>query len=51
MHYYAQSFKQLIQLQSIDGKGHFPAYSYEKLMTEMSLLTDWLLPSLQIQPR
>lgn len=48
--HYAQSFKQLIQLQSIDGEGHFPTYSYEKLMTEMSLLTDWLLPSLQIQP-
>ncbi len=50
MHDYAQSFKQLIQLQSIDGEGDSPAYSYEKLMTEMSLLTDWLLPSLQIQP-
>ena len=48
--HYEQSFKQLIQLQSIDGKGHFPVYSYEKLLTEMSLLTDWLLPSLQIQP-
>ena len=48
--HYEQSFKQLIQLQSIDGEGYFPAYSYEKLITEMSLLTDWLLPSLQIQP-
>ena len=47
---YAQSFKQLIQLQSIDGQNQFPAYSYEKLISEMELLTDWLLPSLKIQP-
>ncbi|MBJ9984978.1 phosphotransferase [Acinetobacter sp. S40] len=49
-HYYLQSFKQLIQLQSIRGDAHFPAYSYEKLMMEMKLLTDWLLPSLNINP-
>jgi aminoglycoside/choline kinase family phosphotransferase len=48
--YYAQSFKQLIQLQAIDGKNHFPNYSYEKLISEMELLTDWMLPSLHIQP-
>ncbi|MFN4317611.1 aminoglycoside phosphotransferase family protein [Acinetobacter parvus] len=48
--YYAQSFKQLIELQQIDGKNHLPAYSYEKLMTEMRLLTEWMLPSLNIQP-
>ncbi|MFH7764648.1 aminoglycoside phosphotransferase family protein [Acinetobacter sp. BSP-28] len=48
--YYAQSFKQLIQLQSINGTNHFPDYSYEKLMSEMALLTDWMLPSLKIQP-
>ena len=48
--HYAQSFKQLIQLQSIDGVAHFPAYAYEKLISEMELLTDWLLPSLQVQP-
>ena len=48
--YYAQSFKQLIELQQIDGKDHLPAYSYEKLMTEMHLLTEWMLPSLNIQP-
>jgi N-acetylmuramate 1-kinase len=48
--YYLQSFKQLIQLQAIDGEAHFPAYSYEKLISEMELLTDWLLPSLKIQP-
>ena len=48
--YYAQSFKQLIQLQAIDGTHHFPNYSYEKLISEMELLTDWMLPSLQIQP-
>src|SRR5690606_12018354 len=48
--YYEQSFKQLIQLQSIAGKGHFPEYSYEKLISEMQLLTDWMLPALKIQP-
>ena len=48
--YYAQSFAQLIHLQSIDGVSHFPEYSYEKLMSEMALLTDWMLPSLQILP-
>ncbi|MCH7312818.1 phosphotransferase [Acinetobacter sp. ANC 3882] len=48
--YYAQSFKQLIELQQIDADTQLPAYSYEKLMTEMRLLTDWMLPSLQIQP-
>ena len=48
--YYAQSFKQLIELQQIDGKDHLPVYSYEKLMTEMRLLTEWMLPSLNIQP-
>ncbi|PTV48284.1 phosphotransferase [Acinetobacter oleivorans] len=48
--YYEQSFKQLIQLQSIDGTNQFPAYSYDKLISEMQLLTDWMLPSLTIQP-
>jgi len=48
--YYEQSFKQLIQLQAIDGTNHFPNYSYEKLISEMELLTDWMLPSLHIQP-
>jgi N-acetylmuramate 1-kinase len=48
--YYEQSFKQLIQLQAIDGTDHFPNYSYEKLISEMELLTDWMLPSLHIQP-
>ncbi|MCU4502789.1 phosphotransferase [Acinetobacter sp. WU_MDCI_Abxe161] len=48
--YYEQSFKQLIQLQSIEGASQFPAYSYEKLMSEMQLLTDWMLPSLAIEP-
>lgn len=48
--YYMQSFRQLVQLQSIDGREHFPAYSYEKLMTEMRLLTEWLLPELDITP-
>lgn len=48
--YYAQSFQQAIQLQTIQAEHVFPDYSYEKLLTEMQLLTDWLLPSLQIQP-
>ncbi|WP_336166275.1 aminoglycoside phosphotransferase family protein [Acinetobacter sp. 161(2023)] len=48
--YYEQSFKQLIHLQSVNGQEQFPAYSYEKLLTEMRLLTDWMLPSLQITP-
>ena len=48
--YYEQSFKQLVQLQSIDGHGNFPDYSYEKLISEMQLLTEWMLPSLNIQP-
>lgn len=47
--YYAQSFKQLIELQQVDGRDHLPAYSYDKLMSEMRLLTDWMLPSLNIQ--
>ncbi len=47
--HYAQSFKQLIQLQSIDGTGELPEYSYDKLIGEMELLTDWLLPSLDVQ--
>ncbi|SPL69850.1 aminoglycoside phosphotransferase family protein [Acinetobacter stercoris] len=46
--YYLQCFKQLIQLQSVQGSAHFPAYSREKLMQEMHLLTEWLLPSLKI---
>lgn len=48
--HYLQSFKQLVQLQSIAGEDQFPAYSYEKLMQEMQLFTDWMLPSLNIQP-
>ena len=48
--YYAQSFKQLVALQQINGQGQLPIYSYEKLMTEMHLLTEWLLPSLNIHP-
>jgi len=48
--YYEQSFKQLIHLQSVNGQEQFPAYSYEKLLSEMKLLTDWMLPSLQITP-
>lgn len=48
--YYTQSFKQLIELQQVDGQAHLPAYSYDKLMAEMRLLTEWMLPSLNIQP-
>ncbi|MFQ1046241.1 phosphotransferase, partial [Acinetobacter sp. NIOH-H-8] len=48
--YYEQSFKQLVQLQSIQGIGHFPEYSYEKLISEMELLTDWMLPALKVIP-
>ncbi|WP_111894110.1 aminoglycoside phosphotransferase family protein [Acinetobacter sp. MB5] len=48
-HYYLQSFKQLIQLQTIDGTQQLPAYSYDKLMTEMRLLTDWMFPALNVQ--
>ncbi|MHA3051435.1 aminoglycoside phosphotransferase family protein [Acinetobacter sp. ANC 4640] len=47
--YYLQSFKQLIQLQAIDGTQELPAYSYDKLKTEMRLLTDWMFPALEIQ--
>jgi len=47
--HYAQSFKQLVQLQTVDGKKNLPEYTYEKLVSEMELLTDWLLPSLKIQ--
>lgn len=47
--YYLQSFKQIIQLQGIDAKEVLPEYNAEKLHSEMQLLTDWLLPSLNIQ--
>ncbi len=46
--YYQQCFKQLVQLQSIPAQGILPAYSHEKLMTEMRLLTDWMLPALDV---
>jgi len=47
--HYEQSFKQLVQLQGVDGTNHLPEYTYEKLISEMELLTDWLLPSLKVQ--
>ncbi|WOE32050.1 MULTISPECIES: aminoglycoside phosphotransferase family protein [unclassified Acinetobacter] len=47
--YYQQSFKQLIQLQSIEDQLRLPDYCYEKLIAEMNLFTDWMLPSLAIQ--
>ncbi len=46
--YYLQSFKQLVHLQSVDATGFLPYYSYDKLIQEMQLLTEWLLPSLEI---
>lgn len=48
--HYLQSFKQLVHLQSFDGKDQLPVYSFEKLMSEMELLTDWLLPAIDIVP-
>lgn len=47
--YYTQSFKQLIELQNIDGIDELPHYCYEKLMQEMHLLTEWFFPSLNIE--
>lgn len=47
--HYAQSLKQLVHIQSIDGKEHLPHYSYDKLVSEMQLLTQWMLPSLDVQ--
>ncbi|WP_269914626.1 aminoglycoside phosphotransferase family protein [Acinetobacter sp. HY1485] len=46
--YYTQAFNQLIQLQNIDGGQQLPIYSYEKLISEMELLTQWFFPSLNI---
>jgi len=46
--YYQQCFEQLIQLQSIPNLIDLPDYSYEKLVSEMRLLNDWLLPALNI---
>lgn len=47
--YYTQAFKQLIQLQNIDGCQQIPVYSYEKLISEMELLTQWFFPSLNLE--
>ncbi|MEB3766662.1 aminoglycoside phosphotransferase family protein [Acinetobacter sp. MD2] len=47
--HYLQSFKQLLALQTIDGTSDFPIYSREKLILEMQLLTDWLLPALKVE--
>lgn len=47
--YYQQCFKQLVQLQSIPAQEVLPAYSYEKLMSEMQLLVDWMLPALNVE--
>lgn len=48
--YYQQCFKQLVQLQSISADGVLPAYSYEKLISEMQLLVDWMFPALHLVP-
>lgn len=48
--YYHQCFKQLVQLQSIAAQEILPAYSYEKLISEMQLLVDWMLPALAVEP-
>ncbi|AOA57951.1 aminoglycoside phosphotransferase family protein [Acinetobacter larvae] len=49
--YYQQCFKQLHQLQAIDASAaDLPLYDYAMLMREMQLLSDWLLPALQIEP-
>ncbi|TCM63717.1 hypothetical protein EC844_12021 [Acinetobacter calcoaceticus] len=47
--YYQQCFKQLIHLQSIAADEHLPAYSHTKLISEMHLLTEWMLPALAVQ--
>lgn len=47
--HYEQSLKQLIQIQSINGDGVFPVYKREKLISEMNLITEWLLPSLKLE--
>lgn len=47
-HYYHQSFKQLVALQAVDATGFLPHYNFDKLVAEMQLFNDWLLPSLDI---
>ncbi len=44
--YYLQCFKQLVQLQNIPAQGQLPNYSQEKLLSELHLFSDWLLPAL-----
>ncbi|MFB2538525.1 MULTISPECIES: aminoglycoside phosphotransferase family protein [unclassified Acinetobacter] len=47
--YYIQAFKQIVQLQSIAVDGQIiPDYSAEKLLQEMHLFDEWLLPALAI---
>ena len=47
--HYAQSLKQLAHIQSIEAKNQLPHYSYDKLVSEMELLTEWMLPSLGVE--
>lgn len=47
---YLQAFQQIIQLQSIDARQDvLPVYSAQKLIAEMRLFEEWLLPSLGIE--
>lgn len=49
--YYLQAFKQIIQMQSITvDAALIPDYSAEKLLQEMRLFDEWLLPALGIKP-
>ncbi len=49
-HYYTQAFQQIIQLQGIPVDATvFPKYSIEKLITEMRLFDEWMLPELGIE--
>ncbi|OUY06939.1 aminoglycoside phosphotransferase family protein [Acinetobacter populi] len=48
--YYLQAFKQIIQLQAIPvDQLIFPKYSIEKLIQEMRLFDQWMLPDLKIE--
>lgn len=47
--YYSQACKQIVHIQSIDATGVLPAYSAEKLLEEMTLLTQWFIPSLSVE--
>lgn len=49
--YYAQAIKQLIGLQQLPTDSEvIPAYSHEKLVSEMALFHEWFLKFLNIEP-